>query len=198
MKMKNTTNSADNSTVNIASTSTDASSVATAKEGGALFRRGDKTASSISKRIARTAVIAALYACLTYVNPLSYGAIQFRISEALTVLPLFYVEAIPALAIGCLLANVLSTPWDMLLGTLATLIAAVATHYSRKVFIGIIWPVIANAFTVPAILALSGISYAYWFNVLTVGCGELAVVCVLGIPLYYAFINLRKKHAFMR
>lgn len=160
---------------------------------------GTKKYSSTARFVTRTAIIAALYAALTLVAaPISYGPIQFRISEALTILPLFYIEAIPGLAIGCLLANLLSTPWDIFLGPIATLVAAILTRFSRKIYIGCIWPVIANAFTVPLILLMSGVSATYWFNVLTVGGGELAVVVVLGIPLYYAMRSLIKRHPFMR
>lgn len=154
---------------------------------------------STARYIARTALIAALYTALTYCcAPIAYGPIQFRISEALTILPLFYVEAIPALALGCFLSNLISTPWDMLLGTLATLVAAIATRAVRNVLVGAIFPVIANAFTVPAIFILTDVSAAYWFNVLTVGGGELAVVALLGIPLYFAWKNMLKKHPSLR
>lgn len=64
-----------------------------------------------AKRLTRIAVIAALYAALTLTLPvLSYGPVQCRLSEALTVLPLFCVEAIPGLTVGCFLANLASTP----------------------------------------------------------------------------------------
>lgn len=160
---------------------------------------GTKKYRSSANFIARTAIIAALYAALTFVAaPISYGPIQFRISEALTILPLFYLEAIPGLAIGCLLANMLSTPWDIFLGTLATLVAAILTRLSRKIYIGWIWPVLVNAFTVPAILLISGVSETYWFNVLTVGGGELAVVVALGIPLYFGLRTAIKRNAFMQ
>ena len=79
---------------------------------------------------ARPRSIAALYAVLTLLlQPLSFGAIQFRFSEALTVMPMLAADAAPGLAVGCLLANLLGgAPWfDVLFGTLATLLAALAT-----------------------------------------------------------------------
>lgn len=84
------------------------------------------------------AVIAALYAALTYaasaVN-LAYGAVQFRFSEALTVLAAYTPAAIPGLTIGCILAN-LGSPYgitDIICGSAATLLAAVFTYLTRKV-----------------------------------------------------------------
>ena len=82
------------------------------------------------------ALIAAVYAALTYaVAPLSFGATQFRISEALTILPVFTPAAIPGLAIGCVIANIGSPfgPIDIVLGTLATLLSdLVQRNYNRS------------------------------------------------------------------
>lgn len=106
-------------------------------------------------KLVRTAVIAALYAALTLaVAPVAYGAVQFRISEALTILPLFCPEAIFGLTVGCFLANIPSGLWDMFLGALATLVAATLTRVSRKWYFGIIPPVVVNAFVVPLIIIL--------------------------------------------
>ena len=86
-----------------------------------------------TRTLVRIAVISALYAGLTLVlAPISYGAIQVRVSEALTILPLFCWEAIPGLAIGCFIANLPMGLWDMLIGTLATLLAAFSTRLVKK------------------------------------------------------------------
>ena len=140
-----------------------------------------------TKYLARTAMIAALYAAVTLIAaPISFGSVQFRISEALTVLPLLYVEAVPGLAISCLLANIASTPWDMLFGTTATLLAALATCFSRRLWIGVWPPIVFNMFLVPVVfLFMPDFPYPYWFNVLTVGLGQLGAVLLLGVPLYY-------------
>lgn len=143
---------------------------------------------SVTRFITRTAVIAALYAALTLaLAPLSYGPIQLRVSEAMTVLPLFFAEAIPGLAIGCLIANIVSTPWDMLFGTIATLVAALCTRGLKKVWLGVWPPVIFNALLVPVIFLLSpGITTdPYWFNAVTVGAGEAVACAGLGIPVYF-------------
>lgn len=149
-----------------------------------------------TKYLVRTAMIAALYAALTLIAaPISFGPVQFRISEALTILPLFYLEAIPGLSIGCLLANIISGPWDMLFGTLATLMAALCTFALKKVWLGVIPPVVFNMFLVPVIFILMPEYSAdpYWLNVLTVGAGEAVAVAALGVPLYYGLRSARKR-----
>ena len=87
--------------------------------------------------ITRAGLIAAMYVALTFVAQifgLASGAIQFRLSEALTILPMFTSAAIPGLAVGCILANVLTgcAMWDVVFGSLATLLGAVGTYYLRK------------------------------------------------------------------
>ena len=141
-----------------------------------------------TKFIARTAIICALYTALTFAfAPISYGPIQVRVSEALTILPLFCIESIPALALGCLLSNIPMGIWDMVIGTFATLLSAIATRFSKKFYFGIIPPVVINALLIPLIfLTMPGVSGAYWFNALTVGLGQAISVCGLGIPLYFA------------
>ena len=95
------------------------------------------TRSSLSgaNTLARGAIIAALYAATTLLlAPISYGEIQIRIAESLTLLPILLPEAVPALTIGCLLANVLGgcTIFDIVFGTLATLLAAICTRRLRS------------------------------------------------------------------
>ena len=153
--------------------------------------------------LTQAAMIAALYAVLTYaaaaVN-LAYGAVQFRFSEALTVLPVFTPAAIPGLAVGCFLAN-LGSPLglvDWIFGTGATLLAAVGTWMARKIQIkGVpvlapLPPVVCNMVLVGAELALfypaegMGFWAAYGFNALTVGIGEAAACFILGTLLLRA------------
>lgn len=156
---------------------------------------------------ARTAVIAALYAVLTYVAAslgLAYGPVQFRFSEALTVLPVFTPAAIPGLALGCFLAN-LASPLgvvDWVFGTLATLLAAVCTRAVRRVELkGIpvlapLMPVIFNSVIIGIQIAcLSdaggfGTENFTWAAMLaggvSVGIGELVVCYALGLPLILA------------
>ena len=141
-----------------------------------------------TKFIARTGVICALYTALTLAfAPISYGAIQVRISEALTILPLFCIEAIPGLAIGCFLANIQMGIWDMVIGTTATLVASILTRISRKFYFGVIPPIVINALMIPIIFLLPPISQGlYLLDALTVFIGQAIAVCGLGIPLYFA------------
>lgn len=153
--------------------------------------------------LAQGAVIAALYSVLTYaaaaVN-LAYGPVQFRFSEALTVLPVVTPAAVPGLALGCFLSN-LASPLgivDWIFGTAATLLAALGTRAVRKVewkgipFLAPLPPVLANTVIVGlevACLSDAGFAWenfswaAFGAGALSVGLGELVVCYVLGLPL---------------
>lgn len=142
-----------------------------------------------TRSLCLSAVIAALYAALTLAfQPISYGAIQFRISEALTLLPALFPQAIPGLTLGCLISNLFSplgaTVYDVVFGTLATLLAAVCTCRMRgNLWLKALPPVVCNAVIVGLVL-----TYAYgidvlWMNMLTVGFGEAVVCYVLGVPM---------------
>lgn len=147
------------------------------------------------------AFIAALYAALTYAASLAglaYGQVQFRFSEALTVLACLTPAAIPGLTIGCFLGN-LGSPFgmvDIVCGTFATLLAAVLSYKTRNVRIKNIpvlaplFPVITNAVIVGAEIAMflpEGFTvYGFLINALWVGLGELVVCYAGGIPLLIA------------
>ena len=141
--------------------------------------------------LARGGIIAALYVALTYASflfGLSSGAIQLRLSEMLTILPAFLPEAIPGLYIGCIIANLLTggSIYDILLGSLATLIGAIGARMLRKTHpLLIATPtVIANALIVPLVIILSAggeetfASFPYF--ALTVGIGEFLSAGLLG------------------
>ena len=140
------------------------------------------------KNLCLSGIIAALYAGLTILlQPISFGAVQFRVSEAMTLLPLLTPMAIPGLTIGCFIANLICSTWqDWVFGTLATLIAALLTRRLRRnVYVAALMPVLSNALIVGAMLYfLFGGSWV--LNVLTVGLGEAVVCFVLGIPLVKA------------
>ena len=141
-----------------------------------------------TRSVCLSAMIAALYAALTLLlAPISYGAIQCRISEAMTLLPILLPQAIPGLVIGCLVANLLSPVaiWDVIFGTLATLIAALGTYRLRKKpLLAALCPVVANGVIVGAMLA---VFYALplWMTMLEVAVGE-AVAVALGFILLAA------------
>ena len=138
--------------------------------------------------VAYGGLIAALYVGLTYLSAsvgLASGVIQVRISEALTILPVFTAAAIPGLTVGCVLANLLTgcAAWDVVFGSLATLIGAVGTRLMKKTpQIAWIPPVLANVVIVPIVLMkVYGVPDAWWYLVLTVGAGELIACGLLGL-----------------
>ncbi|MBR3780818.1 MAG: QueT transporter family protein [Clostridia bacterium] len=152
--------------------------------------------------MAHGAMIAAIYAAATYlcaVFAIAYGNIQFRLSEALTILSVFTPAAIPGLAIGCIIGN-LSSPfgvWDIVFGSLATLLAAITARALRNIrfrgfpFLSLIMPVIFNGLIVGAELTFllptdKAKLSAFVIYALEVAAGELAVCIAGGIPLFYA------------
>ncbi|CDC73869.1 MAG: QueT transporter family protein [Firmicutes bacterium] len=144
--------------------------------------------------ITQAALIAALYVVLTLVSAafgLDSKAIQFRLSEVLTVLPALTPAAIPGLFIGCLLSNFICGAMlpDMIFGSLATLIGAVGTYFigKRVKWLSALPPIAANTVIVPLVL-----KYAYHldgtvpFFALTVFIGEFVCCGILGTVLLYA------------
>ena len=154
-----------------------------------------------TKYLTRAAIIAATYIVLTQLASLAnlaYRAVQFRFSEALCVLPFLFPEAIPGLFIGCLLSNILSPygPLDMIVGSLATLLAALLTAKCRSRYLAPLPPVVCNAILVGALIAWQEAGFtaafapAFAYNAFTVGLGEAVVCTLLGLPLLY----LLEKH----
>ena len=145
------------------------------------------------KFITQAAVIAALYTVLTFIaNALGLAnqAIQVRISEALTILPVFTPAAIPGLFAGCLLSNVLTgcALLDVVFGSLATLIGAFGT-YALKIhkYIAPLPPILANTIIVPFVLKyVYELGDTFPFFMLTVGIGEIISCGILGILLLKA------------
>lgn len=146
--------------------------------------------------IVRSAVIAALYAALTLaLYPISFGAVQFRVSEALTLLPIVMPEAIPGLFVGCLVSNLIgsATPWDIIFGSLATLIAAILTYATRRnKILAAFWPVLCNTVIVGMVLALT-LNLPVFLTMGEVGLGELAVVYTVGMAMLAALKRVPKK-----
>lgn len=159
--------------------------------------------------LVQAGLIAALYALTTYLCALwglAYSEVQLRFSEALTILPLFTPAAIPGLAIGCLIAN-LGSPMglvDIICGTAATLMAAIAVRAVRHIRIknicvlAPIFPVLANALVIGLEISFfmaEGLSWAgFVAAALSVGLGELIVCYGLGLPLSI----ILDKEAFLR
>ena len=157
-----------------------------------------------TKRLCRAGLIAALYVALTYAfGQLPYiGFMQIRPAEALCILPIFYVEAIPALFVGCALANVTSPffLYDVVLGSLVTLVAAIGTRYVGRLFkksllriiVGGLFPVLLNAFLIPVIIVFlvggegvaGGELVAYFTLVLSMTVTQSIWIYGLGTPTY--------------
>ncbi|MFR3730799.1 QueT transporter family protein [Lacrimispora sp.] len=132
-----------------------------------------------------SAAIAAIYTVLTMVfAPISFGPVQFRISEILCVLPFFTPAAIPGLFIGCLLSNFLcgAATLDVIFGSLATLIGAIGSYKLRKnQWLVCVPPILANTIIIPWVLRFAyGSEDLIWYAMITVGIGELLAIGVLG------------------
>lgn len=147
--------------------------------------------------LVQSAMIGAIYVVLTIVfQPFSFGQIQVRIAEALTVLPVFTPAAIPGLFVGCLIGNILggSILPDIIFGSLATLIGAIFTYLLRKQnkYLAPLPPIIANTLIVPFILYYAyGINLPIPFMMLTVGIGEIISCGVLGMIVYASLDKYR-------
>lgn len=175
-----------------------------------------------ARHVARIGMIAAVYASLTlvallFLGSLAWGPVQFRVSEAVCALALLTADAVPGLALGCVIANlaniVLSGTGmlgmlDVVFGSLATVLGAWFTWRNRRrPALALLGPVIANALIVPAYLPLmlQGVGFytipftniaidgaypaMYVFGLLATGAGEAVVMYVLGLPLYRALVR---------
>ncbi len=176
-----------------------------------------------SSYVARAGMIAALYAALTLMaivllQGLAWGPVQFRVSEALTVLAVLTPAAVPGLTIGCVIANLLALTitgvgpiglLDVVFGSLATLLGALwARHFRSRPLLALAGPVIFNALIVAAYLPIlvKGFGFytipftsislegaflpMYLFGVIALGIGEAVVVYGLGLPLLGALRRL--------
>ena len=157
-----------------------------------------------SRNLAHAALIGALYVALTYLQNLlipgsATWAIQFRASEALCILAFFTPAAIPGLTVGCFLFNLSyagALPLDIVVGTLATLLATGAMWLTRKLtlrklpLLGLLMPALFNAILVGWELSVY-IGGGFALNALYVAIGEAAVLLTLGTGLYFAMKNRR-------
>lgn len=165
------------------------------------MKKGNNTGLSV-RYITRSAAIAVIYAAIAYVSaPLQFFFFQFRLSEAMCILPIFMPEAIPGLFIGCILANYFSGAvfFDVLFGSIATLIGAIGAYALRRLPHKLMWlttlpTVLANASIVPFVIMLAyGSPESYWFLFATVAVGEIATASLLGSLFYYRFKDIISK-----
>lgn len=164
----------------------------------------------VTHYLTRAAIVAALYTAVTLVvYPFSFGYLQIRISEALTILPFYMPEAIVGLFIGCIISNFFSPNiiiLDVIFGSIATLLASLLTYLCSKLgnklgrWLAPLPPVLINAVVIGLVLALSttnngeGSFYTvFLFNALTVGAGQLVACYGLGIPLSFILDKIKDK-----
>ena len=145
-----------------------------------------------AKKLTFGALIASSYVILTILSNflgLASGPIQFRLSEALTVFAFLDFYAVGGLGVGCLLSNILigSSLWDIVFGSIATFIGALGTYYISRINKKLLWlpPVVSNTLIIPLILRyVYEIPKSYFYFVLTVGVGEIAMCLVCGMSIY--------------
>ena len=140
-------------------------------------------------------MIAAIYVVLNIIfASISYGPIQVRIAEALTVLPFIDPSAIIGLFVGCILANILGPLGmvDIIGGSLCTLVAAYLTYKLKDPKLAPLPPVLINAFGVSIYLHLL-FDLSYWITVLYIGIGEVVACYILGYPLLILLIKNKKR-----
>ncbi|HZX46171.1 MAG TPA: QueT transporter family protein [Clostridia bacterium] len=146
------------------------------------------------KLLARSAMIAGIYAAVTIsFAPISYGPVQVRISEALTVLPFLWPEAVMGLFVGCIIANSLGGLgiWDIGLGSLATLLAAWLTSKTTKPWLAPLPPVLVNGVIVGGYLSLL-YNMPWWSTMAYVAAGQVVACYLLGLPLLHLMLKKRK------
>ncbi len=158
-----------------------------------------------TKKLARAGIIAGLYIMLSLVTfPVASGAIQFRVAEALTLLAIFFPEAVLALTVGCALSNLITGCMilDIIFGSLVTFTAGILTLLTAKVikktalkiFVGGLFPVLLNAFLLPVIwyFCYGQLEYLYIIQVLLLLAGQSVSVYALGIPMTIFIQKLKK------
>lgn len=153
------------------------------------------------KKMTKTAIIAALYCVMTLCfAPISYGVVQLRISEVLTVLPRFSKSSVIGLTIGCLISNYIGMAFmgstgviDVVFGTLATFLAALCSYIARKnKWLVPLFPILFNGVIVGGYLHFLAFNNINLFLcMLLVALGEGIVTYLFGIP----FINFIDKHS---
>ena len=157
-----------------------------------------------TRSIAMTAIVAALYATITItLSFISYGPIQFRLAEIMTLLPLLNKKYILGLTLGCFLANVLGTYGvvDTIFGTIATFISVYLVYLTgklmkdkkSKVLISSLWPTIVNAIIIGIELKVF-FGFPLFLSMMQVGFGQFVVITIIGVPLFKSINNKYGKY----
>ncbi|WP_425350773.1 QueT transporter family protein [Clostridium muellerianum] len=137
------------------------------------------------KKLIKIAITAALYAaCTMAIAPLSYGAVQFRFSEVMTLLAYIDPVYIPGLVLGCALSNIYSPLGliDVLVGTTATFISVYAISKTKNLLIATLWPTINCVFVGAELYFV--LHQPFWISTLYICLGEFVVVTCIGYPLF--------------
>lgn len=155
-----------------------------------------------AKKLCRAGIVAAMYVALTLVcAPLAFGPVQIRPGEALTALPLLFSESVPALFVGCLIANLLSPygVWDVVIGSLTTLLAAALTRLTRKKpILAMNFPVTLNAIFLPLMWKFAAGDAAFWMNFLSLFLTQAIFCYGLGLPLYFGLRKAKETARFLQ
>lgn len=150
-----------------------------------------------SKQLVRAALVAGIYITLTVaVSPISFGPLQFRISEILNLLAFFNPIYIGAVTLGCFISNVLFSPYgiiDAIIGTLHTFVSLILIWKTRNLWLSSIWPAVMSFIVAAGIAYASGTMAAFWPTYFYLGLSELIIVTLIGVPI----INLLKKSNFI-
>jgi uncharacterized membrane protein len=137
-------------------------------------------------KLSRIGIVAALYTVLTvFIAPLSYGPIQFRFSEILTLLAFIDPLYIPGLVLGCIISNFFSPLGivDVIIGSFATYLSVYLISKSKSLFIASLWPTIFNGIIIGLELYFL-VNAPLWITTLQVAFGEFVVVTLIGYPLF--------------
>jgi len=156
-------------------------------------KQGGFKVNSKIKILTRNAIIAALYVALSLITyPISFLSVQFRLAEVLVLLCFFRRDYVIGITLGCLITNAFSPlwPWDMLFGTLATLISCLAISYVKQLWLACLFPIAVNAFAIGFEL-WRFMQTEFWISTLYVAIGELIVMFVGYILVW---ILKRRKH----
>ncbi len=149
-----------------------------------------------AKVITRGAMITGIYIVITYLlAPVSFGPLQFRLAEALTVLPILYPEAVPALFLAVMLSNIIGGLGlvDIIGGSLVTLLAAAVTYKFRHSIIAYLSPIIFNGLLVSLYLALL-FELPYWLTAVQITISQAVVILLFGYPLI-RFLRSRQENS---
>lgn len=155
------------------------------------------------KQLVRGALIAAVYTVLTVcLAPISFGSLQFRVSEVLTVLPFVMPEAVLGLTVGCLISNMLmSNIFDIIFGTLATFLAALVTSKIKKMWLAPLPAVVFNGAIVGLVVTLMSVEFtlkSYLLIALGIAASELVICYCGGVPLLVFINGLSAKYDFFK